>query len=412
MRRAATRPALAARSRRAGPRDLGEHRPPLRGHRPELRPASGEQRRPASGDGGGEAEAGPLGEPSGDAVRPFRSDRSGGRGFEGAHRASVVDLADPPSRGKGDAVAVHGLARSRPAVDRPLAHRHRSGCAQRSGPTIAAAAVRPTLGPAERHGDPALGDERGAVEPGRFDPERAGAGRRPTRVRHLSHRCEAPTPPAADRAGHDRAARLGNVGSSSSPRGTDEGRPTRPRPSRAKRPWAGLLLLLAAACAREPPATVEPGSDPAEARRQLAAAASAGPVPLVVLRLEDRPSGAEAAALAARGVHGLSVRFVPTPPGSVGRRLVLALDGLEDPARICAGAVRPEPAAAGRALLAAWCDGDRPIARVRLEGAVDRVERERAIWRVVDRLFPDDYADTYGWNLFGLRVTVGGSFGF
>ncbi|BCX19340.1 MAG: hypothetical protein KatS3mg117_3022 [Geminicoccaceae bacterium] len=172
------------------------------------------------------------------------------------------------------------------------------------------------------------------------------------------------------------------------------------------------LLLLAAGCAREPPATIEPGSDPAEARRQLAAAAQAGPVPFVLLRLEDRPSEAEAAALAARGVSGLAVRFAPAPPTTGGRRLVVALDGLDEPAAICAPAGQGAVAPAARAVLAAWCEEDRPVARVRLPAAVDRVERERALWRATARLFPDDYADTYGWNLFGLRLTIGGSFGF
>lgn len=171
-------------------------------------------------------------------------------------------------------------------------------------------------------------------------------------------------------------------------------------------------LFLLAACAREPPARVEPGGDPAAARRELAAAAAAGAVPIVVLRLEERPSEAEAAALAARGVAGLAVRFAPAPAATAGRRAVLALDGLEEPARICAGAERPAPAAADRAILAAWCDGDRTVARVSLPAALTRAERERAVWRAMARLFPDDYADSYGWNLFGLRVTVGGSLGF
>lgn len=171
-----------------------------------------------------------------------------------------------------------------------------------------------------------------------------------------------------------------------------------------------LALALLAACAREPPIEVGAGGSPAEARRQLAQAAARGPVPIRVLQALERPTTPEVAALAARGVSGLAVRFQPTAdPGSA--RLVVALDGLTEPERICA--LEPlEAAAAGGPLLAAWCEGSTVVARVRASGSTDPVQRERLVWRAAARLFPDDYADTYGWNLFGLRVTVGGSFGF
>lgn len=174
---------------------------------------------------------------------------------------------------------------------------------------------------------------------------------------------------------------------------------------------AGCALLLAlAGCAREPPIEIGAGGSPAEARRQLARAAASGPVAIRVVRVLDRPSEAEVAALAARGVSSLAVRFQPTAePGSA--RLVMALDGLTEPERICAREPL-EAAAAGGPLLAAWCEGSTVVARVRASGSTDPVQRERLVWRAAARLFPDDYADTWGWNLFGLRVTVGGSFGF
>lgn len=184
---------------------------------------------------------------------------------------------------------------------------------------------------------------------------------------------------------------------------------TRPAGPRA----LALLALLAAACAREPSVEVGPEGSPAEARRRLALAAAAGPVPLVVLRAAPRPSDPEAAALAAQGITGLEVRFRPVPASEPGPRLVLALDGLLEPARICEGPEPPAaPAAPGEPLVAAWCDGSEPVARVRAAGGGDRVARERLVWRATSRLFPDDYADSYGLSLFGLRVTVGGSFGF
>jgi hypothetical protein len=169
-------------------------------------------------------------------------------------------------------------------------------------------------------------------------------------------------------------------------------------------------LALLAGCAREPPVEVGPGGSPAEARRQLALAAARGPVPIRVLRALERPTEPEVAALAASGVSGLRVRFTADRE-QVGGRLVMALDGLAEPDRICAD---PPPAIAqpGAPLLAAWCDGEAVVARVRAPGGTDPVLRERLVWRASARLFPDDYADTYGWNLFGLRVTIGGSFGF
>lgn len=171
-----------------------------------------------------------------------------------------------------------------------------------------------------------------------------------------------------------------------------------------------LALALLAACAREPPIEVGAGGSPAEARRQLAQAAARGPVPIRVLQVLERPTTPEVAALAARGVSGLAVRFA-SEPDQPGGRLVVALDGLVEPGRVCADPP-PPPAGPGAPLLAAWCEGSTVVARVRASGSTDPVQRERLVWRAAARLFPDDYADTYGWNLFGLRVTVGGSFGF
>ncbi|MCS6779304.1 MAG: hypothetical protein NZ555_06345 [Geminicoccaceae bacterium] len=182
-----------------------------------------------------------------------------------------------------------------------------------------------------------------------------------------------------------------------------------PRPSAVA---CVVLLASLSGCAREPPALVEPASDPAEARRQLAALAAAGPVPIVVIDAGRRPSAAEVAGLAARGVTGLSVRFAPGHHPEDGRRLVVAPWGLVEPARICAEPGPPAAPEEERPLAAAWCEGARAVASVRVPAGTDRVERERAVWRATARLFPDDYAETYGLNLFGLRVTFGASFGF
>lgn len=173
---------------------------------------------------------------------------------------------------------------------------------------------------------------------------------------------------------------------------------------------AALASAVLVACAREPPVEVIAGGSPAEARRQLAQVAARGPVPIRVVYALERPTVPEVAALAARGVSGLAVRFA-ADADQAGGRLVVALDGLATPGSICADPP-PGPAEPGAPLLAAWCDGELVVARVQGPGGRDPVLRERSVWRATARLFPDDYADTYGWNLFGLRITIGGSFGF
>jgi len=329
-----------------------------------------------------------------DGVHPVA--RSGGAPDGGpSHRSRPGEDRPPPAVAPGpEARAGRDLSRGVPGAFRAFDRREGT----RTGDTPATERRHPPDdGPA--HGP--LADRSALAVLGPTFPDGDAAGRR------------RPTPPALHGRSATRAAHFGP------PRARERaavepGRSVDDRVGGRAR-WLGgtiLALVLLAGCAGEPPAVVEPGSDPAEARRQLAAAAQPGPVPFVLLRLEERPSEAEAAALAARGVSGLAVRFAPAAPSSGGRRLVVALDGLEEPAAICAGIARSASGADARTVFAAWCDGDRPVARVRLPAAVDRVQRERAIWRAVARLFPDDYAETYGWNLFGLRVTIGGSFGF
>lgn len=173
-----------------------------------------------------------------------------------------------------------------------------------------------------------------------------------------------------------------------------------------------LVLLLPAACAVEPLPQLAPASDPAEARRQLAEAAAAGPVPIVVVAPNGRPTASEAAALAARGISGLSVRFAPAAPSTAGRRFVVAPWGLREPVQICTAAAAPRAIEDAAPLVAAWCEGERAVARVEVEAAAERVERERAIWRATARLFPDPYPESYGLELFGLRITFGASLAF
>jgi hypothetical protein len=176
-------------------------------------------------------------------------------------------------------------------------------------------------------------------------------------------------------------------------------------------------LVLTAGCAGTGDLAVSPEADRRAARRALAEAAQAGPVPLVVAGDPAPLAPADLPRLAAQGVRGLDPRFEAGGGGGGGeRRLVLWFDPPPDAngARACgAEPLGAAPSAPVPRLLAAWCEGEAPAASVRGEApAASRAEAERLVWRATARLFPDDYADTYGFDLFGFRVGLGASFGF
>jgi hypothetical protein len=177
-----------------------------------------------------------------------------------------------------------------------------------------------------------------------------------------------------------------------------------------------ILALAAAGCAGTTGLAGSPEADRRVARRALADAAAAGPVPLVVAGDPGPLAAADLPALAARGVRGLDPRFEPASSGGAGApRLVLWFDpppGAGGAQACGADALGAAPAGVP-GLLAAWCEGAAPAASVSGEAAAPgRAEAERLVWRATARLFPDDYADSYGFDLFGLRVGLGGSFGF
>ncbi|MDX6750348.1 hypothetical protein SH611_11070 [Geminicoccaceae bacterium 1502E] len=171
---------------------------------------------------------------------------------------------------------------------------------------------------------------------------------------------------------------------------------------------AGLLL---AACAGRAAGELQVLGDPGGARRLLAEAAERGPVPLQV---EDRPAwlGPERiAALAAEGVRGLAPRFAPQAPSGEGLRLVIAFSAAGPADRLCDAP--PTPAAAREELQAAFCEGRHAVAAAAVDAAgLAPAATERLVWRLTARLFPDDYAETYGFDLFGWRVRLGGEVGF
>jgi hypothetical protein len=172
------------------------------------------------------------------------------------------------------------------------------------------------------------------------------------------------------------------------------------------RPLAVLALLLAAGCATTPEVRVDPGSNPSEARRLLAETAASGPV-LVTWR--GAPPLAEPALLAAveRGVRGLGL--TATAAGTADRRFVFDFDGGSEP--LCGDPAGDRSELDAFLVKAAFCDGERTVA---LAGTDPEGDPERMIWRLTDRLVPDDWPDTYSFGLFGSRFSVGAgaTFGF
>ncbi len=173
-------------------------------------------------------------------------------------------------------------------------------------------------------------------------------------------------------------------------------------PRRFAVPLSAMLLL--GACATGPEVVLDPASNPSEARQLLVEAAAAGPV-LVTWRGEAPLAEPEILRAVERGVRGLALQATAT--GEAERRLVLDFSGGAEP--LC-----DDPAAAGsdfrRGLVkAAFCDGERAVA---LAGAEPGGDPRRLIWRLIGRLFPDDYPGTYGLDIFGNRITFGFGAGF
>ena len=163
-------------------------------------------------------------------------------------------------------------------------------------------------------------------------------------------------------------------------------------------------MLLLGACATGPEVALDPASNPFEARRLLVEAAAEGPV-LVTWRGAAPLAGPEILRAVERGVRGLALRATAT--GEAERRLVLDFSGGAEP--LC-----DDPAEAGSdfrlgLVKAAFCDGERAVA---LAGVDPGGDPERLVWRLIGRLVPDDYPDTYGFGVFGNRITFGFGAGF
>lgn len=182
---------------------------------------------------------------------------------------------------------------------------------------------------------------------------------------------------------------------------------------------AGALFALQA-CAASPPVELGAESDVSTARLLLEEASRAGPVRLEINALPRTATGPLIRDVverqAARGVRGLDVRFGAPPEATGPSRLLLLFDPSRElrPTAVCNEERLPgsEPAA-GTRLHAVFCDGGQFVADARAAtSGSTAAEVERLIWRTTGRLFPDDYQDTYGFDLFGYRVGLGGQFGW
>ena len=187
------------------------------------------------------------------------------------------------------------------------------------------------------------------------------------------------------------------------------------RPPRSSVLLAGLLVGCASGT----------GPDAAnDARRALAAAEEP-----VLMTLVGNPFQIDQARLQAlvsnelaRGVTGMSAAFTSSAERAAAPEphLVVVLNPVNEPA-LAALCLAPEtiptaPADEQVQVLAAFCRGDQVLNAARTEavvaGPTDQSFR-RLLWRTSDALFPDDYAETYGFGILPrwLDFGVGGSFG-
>ena len=150
------------------------------------------------------------------------------------------------------------------------------------------------------------------------------------------------------------------------------------------------------------------------ARAALDETAAQGPVPLVLLDKPASLSPINAAAWASSGIGGRRIGFKPVVPPSVavGRRVVMWFAAPADASGAAGCATQAQAASSPSGdLLAVFCDGVAPVAETRAAGPIAPDDLERMIWRSTSRLFPDNYVDTYGFNLFGWRIDLGGAYG-
>jgi hypothetical protein len=183
--------------------------------------------------------------------------------------------------------------------------------------------------------------------------------------------------------------------------------------------YAVLLAGLLAGCTSGtgPDATNDP-------RRALAAADQPVLMTLVgnPFEMDEARLSALVSSELARGVTGMSTAFTSSAERAAAPEphLVVVLNPVREPAP-AALCLAPEtiptaPADQQVQILAAFCRGDQALNAARTEAVVSGPTDQRfrrLLWRTSSALFPDDYAETYGFGLLPrwLDFGVGGSFG-
>jgi hypothetical protein len=172
-------------------------------------------------------------------------------------------------------------------------------------------------------------------------------------------------------------------------------------------------LLAMAACAGGPQVATGPQSNPSGARGLLAAAATTGPVPLVIDDVPaDFPGGAsQVAGTASNAVAWLGASFTPTAQAaSDAKRVVFRFaDPIRDPAATCAATTQPAaPPAPPMQLFAVFCDGTRPIADATgTASGSGPTAGDQLVTAVTDRLFPGNSTTGYSNPIPGISLGVG-----
>jgi hypothetical protein len=124
----------------------------------------------------------------------------------------------------------------------------------------------------------------------------------------------------------------------------------------------------------------------------------------------------------ADGIDGMSAQFTTSPERAAAPdpRVVVALNPLSEsaPEALCTtpDAIPTGPSNGRLSIAAAFCQGDQVLGFARTEDAVGGPTDQRfrrLLWRTAKMLFPDDYAETYGFGILPrwLDFGIGGSFG-